>query len=66
MYSKGDVKAVRKANNMTQTQFAEAMGVCRRSVVRWERSGVHWKNHRFEQHRFELLQQPELPLQRGP
>lgn len=61
-FSAKQIRAVRKANGMTQTQFAHHMGVSRRTVIRWERTGVDWSKYAFEAHQFRKLEQPELPL----
>lgn len=62
LYSAQDVCRIRRANHMTQQQFADHMAVTRRTVIRWEQSGVGWRNYGLWLDRLKKLEQPDLPL----
>lgn len=61
-YSGTQICNARVANSMTQSDLAHYMGVTRYTIIRWEKAGAGWDNHKFSSDRFEKLEQPELPL----
>jgi DNA-binding XRE family transcriptional regulator len=62
LYSAADVKRVRRANLLSQDEFAEVFGVSRRTVIRWEQHGVDWRAYGFSVPKFCDLEQLKLPL----
>ena len=62
-YSGTQICNARLANSMTQSDLADYMDVTRYTIIRWEKAGASWDNHKFNFGRFEKLEQPDLPLE---